>query len=150
MNLEFKELSKSRSAKLRKVILLNSVLLPATVLGFVYLPDLLQANINGAGKLMAAVGMGPVIALVYSIIIGVAEQQFVRFDNQGITFGGPVSGETFCNWLGVRELTLSDDQTALHVQSSGLNTTVMFPLKKYGISLYDYQQIQMFRFRHSY
>ena len=61
MNLEFKELSKSRSAKLRKVILLNSVLLPATVLGFVYLPDLLQANINGAGKLMAAVGMGPAI-----------------------------------------------------------------------------------------
>lgn len=99
---------------------------------------------------MAAVGMGPAIALVYSIIIGVAEQQFARFDNQGITFGGPVSGETFCNWLGVRELTLSDDQTALHVQSSGLNTTVMFPLKKYGISLYDYQQIQMFRFRHSY
>lgn len=71
MEFELRERSKSARIKALKIILLNIALWTATFIGYHYISDVLSTGDSNAGKLVTMIVIGPAIALVLSIQVGI-------------------------------------------------------------------------------
>lgn len=141
MEFELRELGQTASSKVVKIVLANIVILGATFLGYKYLPDILNLNLQGSGKLLAVVVMGPAIALVSTIQIGLRQQRVFTAGAEGIKFGDPVSGIQSYFWEDISCFNLSHDMKILQLASKSMDIAETIPLKKFGITELQYHRL---------
>jgi hypothetical protein len=142
MEFELQEQSKSSGMKAIKIIGLNIVLWTMTFVGFSYIPELFQSEHHRtANKLIAVIAMGPVIALVLSIGIGIKPQRLVVVGSDGIRYGDRESGMKHYPWNEIRCFNLAPNPTQLKLGLHGINSVEIIPLKSYGISPSQYKTL---------
>lgn len=141
MEFELREQSQSASIKALKIILLNIALWTATFIGYHYISDVLSTGNSNAGKLVAVIVMGPAIALVLSIQVGIRPQRVFAANEQGIQFGDPVSGMKRYCWKEISCFELSPDAKLLKLSLENTDKTEVIPLKGYGINQQQYNKL---------
>ncbi|WP_445425747.1 hypothetical protein [Alishewanella sp. HL-SH06] len=127
--------------KLAKIAIANIVILVATFIGYRYLPDILNLELHGSGKLIAVIAMVPAIALVSTIQIGLRQQRIFATGANGIRFGDSVSGVQSYSWEDISSFNLSPDTKVLHFASGCMGITETIPLKKFGINELQYSRL---------
>lgn len=141
MEFELRELSQSAGIKALKIILLNIALWTATFIGYHYISDVLSSGNSNAGKLVAMIVMGPAVALVLSIQVGIRPQRIFVASEQGIQFGDPVSGMKRYSWKDIRCFELSPDSKLLKLSLKNTDQAEIIPLKRYGINQQQYDRL---------
>lgn len=141
MEFELRERSQSAGIKALKIILLNIALWTATFIGYHYISDVLSTGNSNAGKLVAVIVMGPAIALVLSIQVGIRPQRIFVVSEQGIQLGDPVSGMKHYYWKEISCFELSPDSKLLKLSLKNTDQTEIIPLKRYGINQQQYDRL---------
>lgn len=141
MEFELRERSQSAGIKALKIILLNIALWTATFIGYHYISDVLSTGNSNAGKLVAVIVMGPAIALVLSIQVGIRPQRIFVVSEQGIQLGDPVSGMKHYDWKEISCFELSPDSKLLKLSLKNTDQTEIIPLKLYGINQQQYDRL---------
>lgn len=141
MEFELREQSQNAGIKAIKIILLNIALWTATFIGYHYIPEWLNSDSRSMGKLVAIVVMGPAIALVVSIQIGIRQQRIFTASEKGIKFGDPVSGFSHYLWEEIESFDLSPDTQLLKLSLKNTDKTDSIPLRNYGINQQQFDRL---------
>lgn len=132
----------SKTQKLCIILLTNSFILVMCLLGYRYLPGLLNAEPRGIGKLLALLVMAPAIALVLSIRIALRQPKYFRANAEGITLGDAIAGSEFYPWHDISGFSLNPISKVLKFQIDSLQLKQTFRLKQFGISQPQFEQLQ--------
>lgn len=141
MEFELRELGQTTGKKVIKILLANVVIWATTYLGYKYLPDILNLDLQSSGKLIAIIAMGPAIALVSTIQIGVRQQRIFAAGAAGIKFGDPATGIQSYSWAGIACFNLSPDTKVLKFAADSMDIAETIPLKKFGINELQFNRL---------
>ncbi|WP_019677377.1 hypothetical protein [Arsukibacterium perlucidum] len=141
MEFELRELGQTTGKKVIKILLANVVIWATTYLGYKYLPDILNLDLQSSGKLIAIIAMGPAIALVSTIQIGVRQQRLFAAGAAGIKFGDPASGIQSYSWADIACFNLSPDTKVLKFAADSMDIAETIPLKKFGINEQQFNRL---------
>jgi hypothetical protein len=132
----------SKTNKLCFILLANSLIVGACILGYSYLPGLLNTEPRGIGKLLALLVMAPAIALVVSIRIALKQLRYFRANAEGITLGDAIAGSEFYPWQDISGFSLNPKSKMLKFQVDSLQFKHTLWLKQFGISQPQFEQLQ--------
>lgn len=132
----------SKTKKLCIILLANSLIVVVCILGYRYLPGLLNAEPRGISKLLAMVVMAPAIALAVSISIALKQPRYFRVNAEGITLGDAIAGSEFYPWRDISGFSLNPNSKVLKFKVDSLQLKQTFRLKQFGISQQQFEQMQ--------
>lgn len=132
----------SKTKKLCIILLANSLIIVLCLLGYSYLPGLLNAEPRGISKLMAMVVMAPAIALAASISIALKQPRYFRVNAEGITLGDAIAGSEFYPWRDISGFSLNPNSKVLKFRVDSLEVKQRLRLKQFGISQQQFEQLQ--------
>ncbi|MBU1619766.1 MAG: hypothetical protein KJ556_07380 [Gammaproteobacteria bacterium] len=141
MLFELRELSQSTARKALKIIGVNILLWTAIFVGYHYIPDILNVENGKPIRLVVVILMGPAVALMISIQIGVKAQRIFTANEQGIRFGDPVMGIKHYSWNDISHFDLSPDSKLLTLSLKNTDNTQSIPLKSFGINQQQYDNL---------
>gem|GEM_PF-3045792 len=132
----------SASRKLLEILIVSSLILVATFLGYAYLPVLVNTQHHGSGKLLALIVCGPVLALYSAITIGIRQPKQFSVSAEGIALGNAIAGKAFYPWHEVSEFTLCANTKRLRLRVDHVELKETLKLKKFGVNQQQLEQIQ--------
>ncbi|MEO3877123.1 hypothetical protein [Rheinheimera fenheensis] len=132
----------SKTKKLCFILLANSLIVAVCIIGYRYLPGLLNTDQRGISKLLALLVMAPAIALVVSIRIALKQPGCFRANAEGITLGDAIAGSEFCPWHDISGFSLNPSSKVLKFKVDSLQLKHTFRLKQFGISQHQFEQLQ--------
>lgn len=142
MEVVLQEAAISGKSKLIKILLVNILIFIATFFGYKYLPAVIALAPNQSGRLIALVGIAPVIALFVSITIGITQPKRFSANNDGITFGSALVSSDFYSWKDISEFSLCPKSKVLKFQVQSLQVKETLRLKLFGITQHQLEQLQ--------
>lgn len=132
----------SKTKKFCFILLANSLIVAVCILGYRYLPGLLNADPRGISKLLALLVMAPAIALTVSIRIALKQPRYFRANTEGITLGDAITGSEFYPWRDISGFSLNPKSKVLKFRVDSLQLKQTFRLKQFGISQQQFEQLQ--------
>lgn len=132
----------SKTKKFCFILLANSLIVAVCILGYRYLPGLLNADPRGISKLLALLVMAPAIALTVSIRIALKQPRYFRANTEGITLGDAIAGSEFYPWQDISGFSLNPKSKMLKFQVDSLQFKHTLWLKQFGISQPQFEQLQ--------
>ena len=132
----------SKTKKLCFILLANSLIIVLCLLGYRYLPGMLNAEPRGISKLLMLVVMAPAIAQAVSIRIALKQPRYFRVNAEGITLGDAISGSELYPWHDISGFSLNPNSKVLKFKVNSLQLKQTFRLKQFGISQQQFEQLQ--------
>lgn len=142
MDVVLQQAAISGKSKLIKILLVNILIFIATFFGYKYLPAIIALDPKHSGRLIALVGIAPVIALFASIVIGITQPKRFSANKDGITFGSVLASRDIYSWKDISEFSLNPTSKVLKFQVNSLQIKETLRLKQFGITQHQFEQLQ--------